>query len=144
MDEAFALLYLDLVDDFKSVNDRYGHAAGDELLVHVAQRLKGCARETDVVARWSGDEFAIAVTGAANVAAVTALANRIVDNLNRTFLIDGVTISTGACIGIALAPADGATSELLLKSADEALYDAKRRSSNVICLHARDMNTRAA
>jgi diguanylate cyclase len=141
--EAFALLYLDL-DDFKSVNDRYGHAAGDELLVQVAQRLKGCARETDVAARLSGDEFAIVVTGAPNATAVTALANRIVDSLNHTFLIDGVTISTGACIGIALAPADGVTSELLLKSADEALYDAKRRSSNVVRLHAQDMDTRAA
>jgi diguanylate cyclase len=139
--ESFALLYLDL-DDFKSVNDRYGHAAGDELLVQVAQRLKGCARETDVVARLSGDEFAIVVAGAENVAAVTALANRIVGSLNRSFLVDGVTILTGACIGIALAPTDGATSELLLKSADEALYDAKRRFGNVIRLHARD--TRAA
>ena len=141
--EAFALLYLDL-DYFKSVNDRYGHAAGDELLVQVAQRLKGCGRETDVVARLSGDEFAIVVAGAENVTDVTALADRIVGSLNRTFLIDGVTISTGACIGIALAPTDGATSDLLLKSADEALYDAKRRSGNVVRLHARDMDTRAA
>jgi diguanylate cyclase len=141
--EAFALLYLDL-DDFKSVNDRYGHVAGDKLLVQVAQRLKDCARETDVVARLSGDEFAIVVTGATNATAVTALGNRIVGSLDSSFLVDGVTISTGACIGIALAPADGATSELLLKSADEALYDAKRRSGNVVRLHARDMDTRAA
>ncbi len=141
--EAFALLYLDL-DEFKSVNDRYGHAAGDGLLVQVAQRLKGCARVIDVVARLSDDEFAIVVASAENVAAITALADRIVGSLNCAFLVDGVTISTGACIGIALAPTNGATSELLLKSADEALYDAKRRSRNVIRLHARDMDTRAA
>ena len=132
--EAFALLYIDL-DDFKGVNDRYGHAAGDKLLVQFAQRLKDCARNVDLVARLSGDEFAIVVTGAADAAAATALANRIVSSLDSSFLIEGANISTGACIGIALAPEDGATSELLLKSADEALYDAKRRSGGVIQLH---------
>ena len=136
--DVFALFYIDL-DDFKSVNDNYGHAAGDELLVQVAQRLKDSAREIDVVARLSGDEFAILVTGVANAAAATSLANRIVGSLDATFLVDGVDISTGACVGVALAPADGATSELLLKSADQALYDAKRRSSsNVIRLQVRD------
>ena len=135
--ETFALLYIDL-DNFKGVNDRCGHAAGDKLLVQVAQRLKDCVREIDVVARLSGDEFAIVVTGAANAAAVTRIANRIVGSLETSFRIDGAEIATGACVGIALAPADGATSELLLKSADEALYDAKRSSGNVIRLHARD------
>ena len=135
--ETFAVLYIDL-DDFKNVNDRYGHAAGDKLLVQVAQRFKDCAREIDVVARLSGDEFAIVVTGVANATTVTTLANRIVGSLDASFLVDGVEISTGACVGIALAPADGATAELLLKCADEALYDAKRRLGNVIRLHVRD------
>ncbi len=135
--EAFALLYIDL-DDFKSVNDRHGHVAGDKLLVQVAQRLKNCAREIDVVARLSGDEFAIVVTGVANAAVVTALANRIVGSLDTSFLVDGAEISTGACVGVGLAPADGTNPELLLKSADEALYEAKRKSGNVVRLHVRN------
>ena len=109
--EQFAVLFLDL-DDFKTVNDRYGHAAGDNLLVQVGKRLNYCVREVDLVARLSGDEFAMVVADADDAVATVALANRIVASLDGPFLINGVEISIGACIGIALAPADGANSEL--------------------------------
>ena len=131
--EQFAVLYLDL-NDFKIVNDRCGHAAGDMLLVEVGRRLKESVRRVDLVARLGGDEFAIVVADVADAAIVTALAARIVSSLDRPFLIDGRQIYTGACVGIAFAPADGDNPEFLLKNADEALYDAKHRPGGVIQL----------
>ena len=131
--EQFAVLYLDL-NDFKIVNDRCGHAAGDKLLVEVGSRLRESVRQVDLVARLGGDEFAIVVADVADAAIVTALAARIVSSLDRPFLIDGRQIYTGACVGIALAPADGDNPEFLLKNADEALYDAKHRPGGVIQL----------
>ena len=131
--ERFAVLYLDL-NDFKAVNDRFGHATGDNLLVQVGQRLKAGITEVDLVARLSGDEFAVIVTDANDVSAVIKTADRIVSNLNVAFVIDGVEVFTGACVGIAFAPGDGAGPELLLKNADEALYQAKHRSAGSIRL----------
>ena len=132
--EKFAILYLDL-NDFKAVNDRCGHATGDRLLVQVGQRLKDCIKEVDLVARLSGDEFALVVADVANSDTVTELANRIVRSLDTPFVIDGTEVFTGACIGIAFAPADGTSPELLLKRADKALYDAKGKSDGAIQLY---------
>ncbi len=131
--EQFAVLYLDL-NDFKIVNDRHGHATGDKLLVEVGRRLSGSVRQVDLVARLGGDEFAVVVGNAHDAAIPTALAARIVSSLDRPFVIDGEEVYAGACVGIALAPIDGDNPELLLKSADEALYDAKHRPGGVIQL----------
>src|SRR6516165_9062079 len=131
--EPFAVLYLDL-NDFKIVNDRFGHITGDKLLVEVGRRLRESVREADLVARLGGDEFAIAVADVPDAAIPTALAARIVSNLDRPFAIDGREVFIGTCVGIALAPVDGDTPEILLKNADEALYDAKHRPGGVIQL----------
>ncbi len=131
--EQFAVLYLDL-NDFKIVNDRHGHATGDKLLVEVGRRLSESVRQVDLVARLGGDEFAVVVGNAHDAAIPTALAARIVSSLDRPFVIDGEEVYAGACVGIALAPIDGDNPELLLKSADEALYDAKHRPGGVIQL----------
>lgn len=131
--EQFAVLYLDL-NDFKIVNDRSGHAAGDKILVEVGRRLNACVREVDLVARLGGDEFAIVIADIKDAAIPTALAARIVGSLDRAFMIDGSEVYTGACVGIALAPGDGNNPELLLKNADEALYNAKHRPGGVIQL----------
>jgi len=131
--EQFAVLYLDL-NDFKVVNDRFGHMAGDKLLIEVGRRLRECVRELDLVARLGGDEFAIAVVDTWDIAIPTALAARIVSSLDQSFLIDGRECYIGTCVGIALAPTDGDTPELILKNADEALYDAKHRPGGVIQL----------
>jgi diguanylate cyclase (GGDEF)-like protein len=131
--EKFAVLYLDL-NDFKAVNDRFGHAVGDKLLVEVGQRLKGCLRDMDLVARLGGDEFAIVVAGASGSAIATAVAAQIISSLDRSFMINGREVYMGTCVGIALAPEDGHSPEAILKSADEALYDAKHRPGGVIQL----------
>jgi diguanylate cyclase (GGDEF)-like protein len=129
--EQFAILYLDL-NDFKAINDRCGHATGDKLLAQVGQRLKTCIRHIDLAARLSGDEFAVIVANADNRDAVAGLANRLISALDAPFPIDGNELFSGACIGIAFAPADGEGPEALLKSADEALYEAKRNSTGSV------------
>jgi diguanylate cyclase (GGDEF)-like protein len=121
----FAILLIDL-DEFKPVNDTYGHLTGDALLFQVAQRLKGLIRDCDLVARVGGDEFAIIEDGASTVAEAAALATRIVTALSQPFLVDQHTVSIGASIGIALAPEHGADARELLSHADLALYHSKQ------------------
>ncbi|MGH6800815.1 MAG: diguanylate cyclase domain-containing protein [Methylocella sp.] len=122
--EKLAVLYLDL-DKFKNVNDTLGHAAGDKLLVAAAERLRNCVRDRDMVARFGGDEFAVLQMGLAGPPEASTLAERIVTLLSEPYEIDGQQVLIGASAGIALAPADGETSEQLLGNADMALYRAK-------------------
>ncbi|HXW71541.1 MAG TPA: EAL domain-containing protein [Methylocella sp.] len=128
--EHLAVLYLDL-DHFKNVNDTLGHPAGDGLLKNVAERLCMCLRETDSVARFGGDEFAILQTGLAGAPEAGAFADRIVKLLSEPYDIDEQQIVIGASVGIALAPNDGDTAEELLKNADMALYRAKEDGRRV-------------
>jgi diguanylate cyclase (GGDEF)-like protein/PAS domain S-box-containing protein len=118
-----ALLYLDL-DRFKAVNDTLGHGAGDALLCAVAQRLAGCSREGDLVVRLGGDEFAIVQENGEQPLRATAVAQRVIDNLNQPFDIDGQQVGIGVSVGIALGQA-GMTPGTLLQNADQALYQAK-------------------
>jgi diguanylate cyclase (GGDEF)-like protein/PAS domain S-box-containing protein len=119
--EKLAILYLDL-DHFKNVNDTLGHPAGDLLLKAVAGRLRICVRDSDVVARFGGDEFAVLQLGLSGPQEASALADRIVKFICEPYDIDGHRIVIGASTGIALAPDDGESSDLLLKNADMALY----------------------
>ena len=122
--EQFAVLYLDL-DEFKSVNDRLGHGAGDELLVQTASRLKACARTADAVARLGGDEFAIIANGINSSEQALAFAERLVETMSVPFIIDGSEVYNTVSIGIAIAPSAGVSSDVLLKNADTALFRAK-------------------
>jgi diguanylate cyclase (GGDEF)-like protein len=128
--ERFNLLFLDL-DQFKAVNDSLGHPAGDELLKQVAERLTHCTRQHDIVARFGGDEFAILqiFRGDPREAAVI-LAERLLQSIIRPYDIGGEEVIIGTSIGIALAPEDGANTELLMKNADLALYRAKNGGRN--------------
>ena len=132
--EQFAVLYFDL-NDFKEVNDKFGHAAGDKLLVRVSQRLRDCARDTDLVSRLSGDEFAIIAANATTADAAMTLASRIISSLDGPFVLDNIEVSASGCIGIAFAPTDGANPEALLKSADEALYASKHGTNGAIQIY---------
>ncbi|MFC1459300.1 diguanylate cyclase domain-containing protein [Microvirga arabica] len=136
---SFALLYLDL-DGFKAVNDSLGHAGGDELLRHVAQRVGHCLRQNDVPARLGGDEFAILQGFSQYPHDADALARRIVDKLNEPFAILGQKVTIGVSIGIAVAPSDGASADLLLRNADLALYRAKASGRRTYCFYEPGMN----
>lgn len=119
-----AILYLDL-DRFKAVNDALGHAAGDVLLRAVAQRLRDCTRETDLIVRLGGDEFAIVQEHSTQPADSASLARRLIEALSAPFEIERQRVTIGTSIGIALS--DGCSSDggTLLKCADLALYRAK-------------------
>jgi diguanylate cyclase (GGDEF)-like protein/PAS domain S-box-containing protein len=119
-----AVLFLDL-DGFKEVNDSLGHAAGDQLLIHVADRLRGSVRPADTVARFGGDEFAVLVEEVASDYDPEELATRIVEGLEGPFLIDNYDINVRASIGIATAGPDAQDADQLMRNADLAMYRAK-------------------
>ncbi|WP_043344775.1 putative bifunctional diguanylate cyclase/phosphodiesterase [Belnapia moabensis] len=123
-DNGVTLLCLDL-DLFKHVNDTLGHPIGDALLKAVAQRLRSCARETDLVARLGGDEFAILQTTDAQPWQTEALAKRIVAALTEPYDLGGLSVTIGVSVGIAVADAADLDADLLHKNADLALYRAK-------------------
>ncbi|HYP66783.1 MAG TPA: diguanylate cyclase [Thiobacillaceae bacterium] len=121
-----AVLVVDL-DDFKAVNDRYGHAAGDEVLKASAERMKRLVREADVIARFGGDEFVIVLEQVDDAEAAREVAGRVVDSLGQPVpLLGGGTASVGASVGIAMCCFGGETLDDLLRKADAALYAAKR------------------
>lgn len=121
-----AVLAVDL-DDFKAVNDQYGHAAGDAVLVTSAQRMKQLLRESDVIARLGGDEFVIVLGQVEHADAVREVAGRLVGSLCQPIpLAGGGTARIGASVGVAMCCTDGETLDDLLKQADAALYAAKR------------------
>ncbi|GAC1454076.1 MAG: hypothetical protein PVSMB10_11820 [Pseudarthrobacter sp.] len=129
----FATLFIDL-DHFKAVNDSLGHAAGDELLVAVAQRLKAATRATSTVARLSGDEFIVAAPFA-GADDVTAFADRLLEILSAPVLIEGLEIVISASIGVAVAGDRTETLEGLVRRADIAMYQAKALGRNRWELH---------
>ena len=133
----FALCFIDL-DYFKPVNDQLGHAAGDDLLVETAQRLRLCVRAADTVARLGGDEFAAILTDAGSRAEVEEVAARIVAELARPFELLAGTARISCSIGVALFPDHGADAETLQRNADVALYGVKASSRNAyrICADA--------
>ena len=120
----FAILYID-IDEFKGVNDLFGHEVGDELLRHVAARLRGCVGPQDLVARLGGDEFAIVKAETRDRSQLTALAEQILDSLRTPAHCKGQEVPIEASIGIAIAPDDGLSLEDLFKNADLAMYAAK-------------------
>ncbi len=124
-DGGFALLLIDL-DHFKQVNDTLGHDAGDALLVETARRLRTIARKADVVARLGGDEFAILLADAGVPSAVDMACARILAAFDTPVLHEGHEMRTSPSIGVSLFPSDGTTQDALYKSADLALYEAKR------------------
>jgi diguanylate cyclase (GGDEF)-like protein len=119
-----AILCLDL-DGFKGVNDTLGHAAGDNLLRKVADRMRKCLREGDILARLGGDEFGILQDQVNEPAEISALANRLIEETAAPFDLDGHQVAIGVSVGIAMAPDDGRQPQELLKNADMALYGAK-------------------
>ncbi len=119
-----AVCFIDL-DCFKAVNDHLGHAAGDKLLVQVADRIRATLRDSDSAARMAGDEFAVLLRDLADPGDASTVAAGLVAVLVRPYNIDGVTVEVGASIGVALGPGHGVPPNQLLQAADAAMYDAK-------------------
>jgi diguanylate cyclase (GGDEF)-like protein len=128
VDEGVAVLFVDL-DDFKTVNDTMGHAAGDELLMHAAERLRHCLRPGDVAARLGGDEFAVLIGGSCPDDDAVRVAQRLLDSLGEPFRVQGELVHVGASVGVATSRA-AATADDLLRHADVAMYTAKLRGKN--------------
>jgi diguanylate cyclase (GGDEF)-like protein/PAS domain S-box-containing protein len=125
VDQMVAVHHLDL-DQFKAVNDTFGHHAGDKLLKIVADRLRGLVRETDTIARTGGDEFVIVQAPISDPAEATMLAQQIIAWISEPYNIDdGQQATVGTSIGIAVSPGDGNAPDKLLRNADLALYRAK-------------------
>ena len=134
-----AVLMLDL-DGFKSVNDAYGHAVGDQTLIEFAQRVSAIMREGAVFTRIGGDEFAVVLPDINSLDDPTALARRIVGAVAEPFSIGPISTSVGVGVGIAIAPSDGMDPELLVQRADRALYRAKSKGRSCIRFFEADMD----
>lgn len=122
-DDRLAVMLLDL-DDFKGINDTYGHETGDHVLIIVAQRLLSVTRDSDHVARLGGDEFALIVPFD-EAKAVEKLCRRVIEEIGKPIHFKGETLRSATSIGISICPDDGHGSEALLRNADLALYEAK-------------------
>ena len=121
---SFGLLYIDL-DGFKPVNDRLGHAAGDALLTEVAERLRSCTRESDVICRQGGDEFVVLVPQAGPLPELEKLGAKLLAQLQRPFSLESSTVQINGSIGVARFPDHGNSADALLQAADAAMYRAK-------------------
>ena len=133
--EPVCMFFVDL-DHFKEVNDTFGHAAGDDLIQQVGQRLVDTVRRQDTVARVGGDEFAILLPGLSDQLAIDQLAQRSLEAMSDSFSVFGEAIETSASIGIAMAPEHGDSYDELLNRADEAMYRAKARGRNAFQMYS--------
>jgi diguanylate cyclase (GGDEF)-like protein/PAS domain S-box-containing protein len=124
-----ALVYLDL-DNFKSINDTLGHAAGDEFLKEVARRLRACVRDSDTISRQGGDEFLLVLGELPDTEVVSAIVIKIMERLQEPMHLDTHELSSSASIGVAIGPDDGHDFETLRKKADLAMYRSKESGRN--------------
>ena len=134
-----ALLCVD-VNRFRALNELVGHAAGDQLLIAIGNRLVVTARDSDTVARLGGDEFAVVQPLGGTPREAWAMAQRLLAALDEPFLVDGQMIDIGISIGIALHPGDGGAAETLIKNAEAALHRAKHDGPGGICFFEPQMN----
>jgi diguanylate cyclase (GGDEF)-like protein len=134
-----AVLFIDL-DDFKHVNDSLGHAAGDQLLVAAAKRLKSCLRPSDTAARLGGDEFAVLLDGVASPEAAEAVAARVIDSLHQPFALQERTIPIKASVGVAVGRRGVDDADGLLRNADVAMCAAKAGGKDRFELFRPDMH----
>ena len=122
------------VDRFKLINDTYGHATGDEVLIEIAARVAACVRESDTVARLGGDELFLLVQGAGLHGGIESLAERILRAVRRPCVVDGNAMTPAVSIGIAEFPRHGETAGALMLASDHALYAAKQAGRNRFCI----------
>ncbi len=134
LNQELAVLMVDL-DRFKPVNDRNGHMVGDLVLKEVARRLGRCLRQSDLRARYGGDEFVIVIDEADGMRTAPAAAQRIIETLSEPMFFGDLTVSIGASVGIARYPRDARSDDELIRKADSALYRAKKNGHGEVCLY---------
>lgn len=128
--DGLTVMFIDL-DHFKEVNDSLGHDVGDKLLQAVSKRIRSCFRHSDMLSRFGGDEFVALMPAMSNRADIDHMTAKLLEKLNATFTIDdGTDLYVGASIGISIYPVDGQTDQELIKHADQAMYEAKRKGRN--------------
>ena len=137
--ESLALLFIDL-DEFKQINDVYGHDHGDKVLAQLAAQLQACIGERELLARFGGDEFNVLCPGAGSDAAIEQIGERLLKAINSPFQLGGKRLQVRASIGAARFPQDADNAEDLLRHADQAMYDAKRAGSNKLRLFHRELD----
>jgi diguanylate cyclase (GGDEF)-like protein len=137
--EKFALMFLDL-DNFKYVNDTFGHHAGDLLLARVAERLRGSLRQEDYIARLGGDEFAIIMYDFSGISQISSVSGKILAALQQPFFLEGHEAFIGASIGITICPDNGEDRETLQRQADSAMYQAKNLGKNTFQFYQSDLS----
>ena len=130
-----ALLFLDL-DGFKAINDQHGHGIGDKILIEVARRLSLSLRREDMVARMGGDEFTILLREISKAEDASQVAQKLIEAVNRPYLIDDHLCQLGTSIGIAVFPHNAKDADSLLRLADDAMYAAKESGKNTWCISA--------
>ncbi len=141
--QTLAILFVSL-DQLKKVNDTLGHAVGDQLMQEVAQRLKVCVAESDTVARFGGEQFAILLTSISQTNDVLEIIDAIRSSLTPTFDLTGMALFGTASIGVSFYPLDGDDSQSLMKNAGAALYRAKDAGGDNYQFYAADMHATAA
>jgi diguanylate cyclase (GGDEF)-like protein/PAS domain S-box-containing protein len=137
-----ALLFLD-VDNFKHINDGFGHSTGDNLLVELASRLRSQLRAGDTLARQGGDEFLVLLPEIDQMDDASLIAMRLLASLQQSFKLEGVECFVTASVGITLAPEDGNNSEVLIKNADMAMYRAKNLGRNNFQFFTPELDSKA-
>ncbi len=137
--KVFAVLFIDL-DGFKNINDTEGHAVGDEVLKIVASRIKESLRDSDNTGRIGGDEFIVILNELHNFSNAQVIASKIIESLSRTITIKYKSIYINASIGISLFPENGETTEILIRNADMAMYEAKKIGKGVTRFFTHEMN----
>ncbi len=133
-----AVLFLDL-DHFKDINDAFGHSAGDEILVEVANRFRNLLREKDTIARVGGDEFVVVVEDFEDLIELEEVIHKILNVFKKSFLVKNQIFNTACSIGIALYPNDGQDIETLIKNADAAMYKAKELGRNTYSFYTTEI-----
>jgi len=138
----FSLLYVDL-DNFTAINESYGHGAGDQVLVEAGKRLRAVLPQVEAIARISADEFNIIIEPGPEVPPVAFVAQRIIDELSKPFILDGNPVYVGACVGIAMCPDDGTDAEVLQSNAEVALHQAQARGRGELQFFSPEMSRHA-
>ncbi len=137
-----AVLFIDL-DRFKPINDNHGHQAGDRLLIETAFRIKQSLRESDTVSRLSGDEFAVILNNVPQYSHVSKIAEQILENMQKAYLLGDISVYLSASIGMAIYPNDADDADSLLRKADQAMYEVKASGRNGCQFYTTEMQLKS-